>query len=117
MTVLVKTTSDDNNVLVMLGQRLAGRRIAKDLTQAELAREAGIGTSTVERMEAGRSTQVVNLVRVCRVLGLLDDLLGAIPEPGLRPMDLLALKAKSRRRVRNEPDNEERPPWRWEDEQ
>jgi len=107
-------TDADGAVLVELGGRLARRRLDLGLTQAQLAREAGIGTSTVERMESGRSTQLSSFIRVARVLGLLDDLVAAIPAPTVRPMELLKLKSGERQRARRREDQAP-PTWRWED--
>jgi transcriptional regulator with XRE-family HTH domain len=89
----------DDAVLEELGRRLGQRRIALRLTQAELAREAGVSKRTVERIEAGAATQSLNLIRTLRVLGLLPGLGRLIPETGPSPMDLLKLKGKARKRA------------------
>ena len=89
----------DNTLLAEMGERLAQRRIESGLTQANLAKQAGIGRATVERMEAGHSTQMSSFVRVLRVLGLLEEFLGMIPEPGPGPMDLLKNRPKQRQRA------------------
>jgi transcriptional regulator with XRE-family HTH domain len=89
----------DAIVLAELGRRLGKRRVERDLTQAALAREAGVGKRTVERVEAGETVQVTTLLRILRVLGLLESLDAAIPEPGPRPMDLLRLRGKERKRA------------------
>lgn len=75
------------------------RRIALGLTQAKLVFEAGVSKKTVERLEAGAATQTLNLIRVLRVLDLLPGLDRLIPETGPRPMDLLKLKGKARKRA------------------
>ena len=86
-------------VLAELGQRLARRRLDVGLTQAQAATEAGIGKRTVERVEAGGDTQLVTLIRLLRVLDLTDELNRLVPEPGPRPMDLLKLRGKERKRA------------------
>ena len=93
------STLGDNAVLEALGKRLGQRRIAQGLTQAELAREAGVSKRTVERIEAGAAAQTLNLVRILRVLNLLPELGQLVPETGPRPMDLLKLKGKARKRA------------------
>lgn len=107
----------DKAVLAEIGHRLGRRRIELELTQADLAREAGVGKRTVERIEAGESTQLSTLVRIMRVLGLLEGLDRLIPEPGPRPMDLLQLRGKERQRAsskkRLQSKGEE---WSWGDE-
>jgi DNA-binding XRE family transcriptional regulator len=93
------STMGDNAVLEELGKRLGQRRIAQALTQADLALEAGVSKRTVERIEAGAVAQTLNLVRILRVLDLLPGLDQLVPETGPRPMDLLKLKGKTRKRA------------------
>jgi transcriptional regulator with XRE-family HTH domain len=92
----------DETILAELGARLAQRRIARLLSQAALAAEAGVAKRTVERIEAGESVQLITLVRLCRVLDLMDGLDQWLPETGPSPMALLKKKnaGKSRQRAR-----------------
>lgn len=92
----------DEAILSELGGRLAQRRIAQSLSQAALAVEAGVAKRTVERVEAGESVQLVTLVRLCRVLNLMDGLDQWLPETGPSPMALLKEKqaGKGRQRAR-----------------
>lgn len=53
----------DAAVLAELGDRLSRRRLQRNLTQAQLAREAGVSKRTVIRLERGESSQVTNLIR------------------------------------------------------
>ena len=89
----------DDAVLEELGRRLERRRIDLKLTQAKLAEQSGVSKRTVERMEAGAATQTRNLIRILRILDLLQGLDQLIPETGPRPMDLLKLKGKERKRA------------------
>lgn len=89
----------DDAVLAELGARIAGRRIELQLTQAAVAEQAGIAKRTLERMEAGHTSQLATLVRVLRVLEAASGLDGLIPEAGPRPMDLLQRKGKVRQRA------------------
>jgi transcriptional regulator with XRE-family HTH domain len=106
----------DDRVLAELGARIARQRLDAGLTQAGLAERAGVSKRTVERIEAGASTQSVNLVRVLRALDLLDALDSAIPEPGPSPLELLRQKGKPRVRAsgrrRKRVSGE---PWTWGD--
>ena len=67
--------------------------------QGELAREAGVAKRTVERLERGDATQVVSLVRVCRVLGLVEGFDVLIPQPMPSPVAQLKLRDKERKRA------------------
>jgi transcriptional regulator with XRE-family HTH domain len=94
----LKTMTDDA-VLEELGRRLERRRLDLQLTQAKLAEEAGVSKRTVERIEAGAAAQTLSLIRILRVLDILQGLDQLIPETGPRPMDLLKLKGKERKRA------------------
>jgi len=89
----------DKAVLAELGARMASRRIELQLTQAAVAEQAGIAKRTLERMEAGLTSQLATLVRVLRVLDAASGLDSLIPESGPRPMDLLKRKSKVQRRA------------------
>jgi len=111
----LQNTQHDEAALAELGQRLARIRIDLALTQADLAKEAGIGKRTLERLEAGESTQVSTLLRVLRVLRLVDRLDAVIPEATLRPTESLKRKGRAPKRVRK-PRSPQRK-WQWGDEQ
>ena len=90
-----------DSVIAEIGIRLAQRRIELELTQADLAKQAGVGKRTVERLEAGGSTQLTNFVRILSKLDLLTEFMGAIPDAQPSPMELLRAKGKKpRQRVR-----------------
>lgn len=102
-------------VLAELGRRLARRRLDLGVTQSDAAERAGIGKRTLERIEAGGDTQMLTLIRLLNALELVEGLNGLVPEPGPRPMDLLKLKGKERRRAsaRHAPQPNEK--WSWGD--
>jgi transcriptional regulator with XRE-family HTH domain len=107
----------DAAVLTELGSRLARTRLERNLTQAELAKEAGVGKPTLERIEAGESARLVTLVRILRALGLLEGLDRLVPEPVPSPIEQLKLHGRRRQRATRArtPAREPRP-WRWGDE-
>ena len=69
----------DEAIMAMLGERLMQSRVSRGKTQAKLAAEAGVAKRTVERVESGESIQLLTLVRLCRVLGLMDGLDQLVP--------------------------------------
>src|SRR5580658_5291975 len=116
----ITTELTDEAVLHELGERLERRRIDAELTQAQLAEEAGISKRTVERIEAARSTDFVMLLRVLRVLKLLDALDQLIPDLPQSPLVLLKGRGRARKRVghsRRQQDGtaapKPAPPWKW----
>lgn len=88
------TPFSDNAVLTEFGKRIASSRLNCNWTQADLANKAGVSKSTVEHIEKGQSTQLLNMVKILRALGLLNQFLGAFPEQGPSPMELLAVSRK-----------------------
>jgi transcriptional regulator with XRE-family HTH domain len=106
----------DQAILAEMGRRVARRRIEQQLTQAEAATQAGLGKRTLERIEAGESTQLSSLLRLLRVLDLLEALERAVPDTTPAPMELLKHKGKTRKRTskrRNPKDSGQ--PWSWDE--
>lgn len=116
--MIIDALMSDDAVLQAIGKRLARRRLELELTQAQLAEQAGVGKRTVERIEAGESAQTATLIRIFRILGLLENFASFIPESGPRPLDLLKLKGKERHRAssKKQQDHDDKP-WSWGDEE
>lgn len=107
---------DGSLILTELGERLARRRIDLQLTQAALAHEAGVSKRTVERIESGASAQMVSLIRVCRVLDLMPGLNRLVPPATPRPMDLIKINGKQRKRASSSRKRRGRnDQWTWEE--
>ncbi len=94
----IEKTLADLTILSELGERIVRRRIALQLTQAELAERSGVAKRTLERIEAGASAQMLSLIRIFRVLDLLPNLDRMIPEAMPGPMELLKHKGKTKSR-------------------
>jgi transcriptional regulator with XRE-family HTH domain len=110
----------DDVVLREIGSRLAQTRLAKNLTQARLATEAGISKRTVERLESGAvAAQLSAFLRVCRVLGLLGHFEQLLPEIPPSPIAQLKARGRERRRASGGPAPSGRiaepgqTPWTW----
>ena len=113
----ILSTLADDAVLAEIGGRLAQRRIELDLTQADLAREAGVSKRTVERIERGASAQLSSFLRVLRRLELLPALDALLPEPRTSPLELLQRERKQRERVSSRRRKSSADPeWKWGDE-
>ena len=89
----------DKALLRALGARVQGLRLDRNLSQEQVAAAAGVGRSTVVRLEAGQSVTLLNFVQVLRALGAPEELEGFLPEAEASPLQLLALKGKRRRRA------------------
>jgi transcriptional regulator with XRE-family HTH domain len=108
-------THNDEVILAEIGERIARRRLAHLLTQAELAEQAGIGKRTLERVEAGKTAQFSTVIRIFRVLDLLPKLDRMLAEPQIRPLDAAARKGKIRQRAPGLRKRRQHKPWSWEE--
>ena len=106
-------THTDQTILAEIGERIARRRLAHQLTQAELAEQAGIGKRTLERAEAGETTQFSTIIRIFRVLDLLPKLDQILAEPAIRPLEAAARKGKIRQRAPGSRKTKKSKPWSW----
>jgi putative transcriptional regulator len=97
------TTLSDDVLLAELGQRLAQLRLNHNWQQHELATEAGVSLRTLSRIEAGEPSQTVNLLRVLRALGLVENLEALVPPPAASPLQQLQLQGKQRKRASRRP--------------
>lgn len=95
---------------------MAEHRLERNLTQAELAKEAGVSKRTLIRLEGGESTQLTNLIRILRALDLLGNLNAFIPPPVSSPIQRLHTEGKRRKRASRKPDAPGTPEeWKWGD--
>lgn len=68
--------SKPSEVSKRLCKRLRTERLALQMTQADVAGRAGIGTNTVSNLEAGHNVGFENVVRVAMVLGRSKEIEG-----------------------------------------
>ena len=107
-------SASDESLLSEIGERLARVRIESGVTQSGLAEKAGVGKRTLERMESGGSVQLVSLLRVMRVLGLVERLDSVLPAHGTSPIALLKSQGKERQRA-SKKSLTDHTTWKWEE--
>jgi transcriptional regulator with XRE-family HTH domain len=105
----------DEAILAELGTRLSAARLSRDLTQAQLAHEAGVSKRTVERLEGGRSAHLTSFIRILRTLGLAERLDLLLPPAQPEPMDLLRRAGEAPQRASGGTARRDEP-WSWADE-
>jgi transcriptional regulator with XRE-family HTH domain len=105
----------DDVVLGELGGRLARIRLDRNLTQAQLAEQAGVSKRTVERLETGTvGTQLSGFIRVCRVLDVIERFDLLVPEPVPSPLEQLKMAGRKRQRASTaKPAKLSDKKWRW----
>jgi putative transcriptional regulator len=118
----VPGSPSDKAALAELGARLTRLRLDRNLSQDDLAREAGLSKRTLHRMEHGQSAQLTNWLRVLRALGLLGNLDQFLPAPAPSPIQQLKLQGRLRRRASSSSSSStptppgKGKPWTWGDE-
>lgn len=115
----ISTETTDAAVLRELGARLRRTRLERNVSQIDLAEEAGVGRVTLQRLEEGRSTSLVNLIRILRALDLSQGLDRLVPQPSPSPIDELRREGRRRQRASSPRDRgpaEPPAPWKWGDE-
>ena len=86
-------------IIEALGKRIEEIRLSRNITQADLAREAGVSRSTLTRLADGRPVSLDSFVRVMQALHLADHLAALLPDPGVQPVDRVRLEGAERRRA------------------
>lgn len=83
-------------ILNELSVRLCSYRQSQNLTQTDLAKAAGVGKRTIERIEAGMDTQLSTLFKIMSALDLTKNLEQLIPNPKISPVSLLKEKKQKK---------------------
>jgi len=104
----------DEALLKLIGERLARLRLTQNLTQQQVAEQAGLGLRTVQRLELGAAaTQLSGFARVCRVLGLLERFETLIPEEAASPLAQLKRQDRMRQRATGKKVAGKSKKWTW----
>lgn len=98
-----------------IGQRLARLRLARNVTQADLAEKAGIGVRTLRRLEAGDPSTLDTFLRVATALDLEEAVVAALPEGNIRPIERVSQKGSERRRASPPSELPKKSTWSWGD--
>jgi transcriptional regulator with XRE-family HTH domain len=107
-------TSSSATIAAALCKRLEEIRLSKNISQAELASQAGVSRSTMTRIADGKSISLDSFIRVVKALGLADHLAALLPDPEVRPVELVRHEGRHRRRASGKRKTSE--PWSWGDE-
>ena len=102
-----------NGLRSEIGSRMARLRLARNVTQEALARDAGIGLRTLRRLEAGSPCSLDSFLRVALALGVGDVIAAALPSSDIRPIERVAARGAERRRARAARDREPEATWSW----
>jgi transcriptional regulator with XRE-family HTH domain len=108
------STSSSSAIAAVLCKRLDAIRLSQNIPQAVLAKQAGISRSTMTRIADGKSISLDSFIRVMKALGLSDHLATLLPDPSIRPVEMVANEGLHRRRASSKRKAPQ--PWSWKDE-
>ncbi len=99
------TEMSDPAILAKLGARIREIRIRSGIQQGELARNSGVSTSTISKIEKGESVSNILFISVLRSLGLLENMEFLVPETKISPIVLKKMQGRKLYRVRRLKNN------------
>lgn len=109
------TVASSEQIEVALCKRLEHIRLSRNITQAQLAEEAGVSLSTIGRLEKGKGVSVDTFIRVLTALGIQRNLERMLPDPMVRPVERMGRSGRERKRARPSQSNREDSVWVWGD--
>jgi transcriptional regulator with XRE-family HTH domain len=112
-------TQSSSAIAANLCERLEAIRLSRNISQAELAEQAGVSRSTMTRIARGESISLDSFIRVIKALGLTEHLANLLPDPDIRPLELLEHEGRHRQRASRQSVSRinEGEPWSWGDEE
>lgn len=101
---------------VALCRQLERIRLARNMTQAQLAEKAGVSPRTIGRLEKGEGVSLDTFIRVLMALGMERNLAAALPDPTVRPVERIETSGHERKRARPRNPRHSVEGWSWGDE-
>ena len=93
------TAASSQAIIEILCRQLEDIRLSRNISQADLAREAGVSRSTLRRIAEGKAISLDSFVRVIKALRLTDHLAALLPDFSIRPVDRARLGGTERKRA------------------
>ena len=106
-------TSDQ--IEAVLCKRLESIRLSRNITQAQLAEEAGVSPRTIGRLEKGQGVSMDTFIRIMIALNIEQNLAALLPDPTVRPIERVDMSAGERKRARPAKSIDKFPAWSWGD--
>ncbi len=95
-----------------LGERLKQARLNADMTQIEVANQAGVSRKTVLNAEKGKG-QLEVFIAILSALSLTSQLENFLPVQEISPIQLSKLKGRKRQRASGQRSTSEQEPSQW----
>ena len=109
--------ANSETISAALGGQIKNIRLSRNITQTQLAEEAGVTKLTIGRLEKGVGTSLDTFIRVMVALGIQHNLAGLLPDPTIRPMERISGSGVERQRARPDTSDEPQAGWTWGDDE
>jgi len=102
-------------IATALGETLDQIQLSRNISQEELAAEAGVSRSTIARLGVpGKGISLDSFIRILQALKLADRLQTLLPDPSVRPLERVRFSGSERQRASHKRKRAQ--PWTWGDE-
>ena len=95
----------DDMIIKAIGEYVRASRLDKNLTQATLAKRAGVHRTTIRDLELGKRSSLITLIQTLRALDELDVLKDFKVSKEISPLELAKLEMKERKRASGDEEN------------
>lgn len=109
------SVATSNQIEAALCKRLESIRLSRNMTQRQLAEEAGVSPRTIGRLEKGQGVSLDTFIRVLTALRIQQGLGDSLPDPAVRPIERVGAGTGERKRARPARTSHEPPAWSWGD--
>jgi putative transcriptional regulator len=92
-----------HDILLMLGDRMARKRLDRNWTQAEVSLRSGVPLGTLRKLESTGKGSMEAYICILRVLGALDALDQFISRPAVSPVEMAKLRRNKQRQRASRP--------------
>lgn len=96
-----------------IGSKLERLRLSRNITQTDLAKDAGISERTLRRLESGDGATLDSLLRVLVALRIAQNLDLLVPDPRVRPVERIRTGGTERQRSRAAKSQQAPKQWQW----
>jgi transcriptional regulator with XRE-family HTH domain len=97
----ISAAQSDPAIIRQIGHFIKHSRAQKNLTQAELAKRAGLNRYTLSKIETGESITLASLIQILRALDALSVLDQFVVQDEISPLAYAKLKRKTVQRVQS----------------
>jgi len=108
-------TASSEQIERALCERVERIRLSRNVTQKQLAAQAGVSLRTIGRLEKGEGVSLDTFIRVLTALGVQGNLAALLPDPRVRPIERIRAGGRERRRARPAAHDDAPAPWTWDD--